>query len=119
MFGELTAGAVIMVFCAWGCGAIFYFIGRNADKSGKPAHFWAGSEIDPRNVSDLPSYNHANAVMWKCYSIPYWISGLLSCFAFISEAYISAGAVMLFLACLPGIPLLIRKYRQIEKTYLR
>lgn len=119
MDAEQTIGTIIMLFCSWGCGAIFYFIGRHADRSHKPAHFWAGSEIDSRRISDVAAYNHANAVMWKLYSIPYWLAGILSCFCFVGEVFTIAGAVMLFFAALPGIPLLIRKYRQIEKTYLR
>lgn len=118
MDGEQTIGMIIMLVCSWGCGAIFYFISHFADKSPKPIHFWAGTEIDPRRISDVAAYNHANAVMWKLYSIPYWLAGFLSCLCFISEAFTIAGASMLFLACFPGLFFLIRKYKQIEKTYI-
>ena len=118
MFGEQTVGLIVMLVCAWGCGLLFYLIGRFADKSLKPVHFWAGSEIDSRRVSDIAAYNHENAVMWKLYSIPYWLAGFLSCFCYISDAFTIAGAVMLFLACFPGLFLLIRKYRQIERNYI-
>ena len=109
---------VIMLVCTWCCGLLFYLIGHYGDKSTKPMHFWAGSEIDPRRISDVPAYNHANAVMWKLYAIPYWLAGVLSCFGLLREVFIIAGTVMLFLAGFPGIPLLIRKYKQIEKKYV-
>lgn len=118
MFHELTVGAVIMLVCAWGCGAIFYLIGRHADRSQKPIHFWSGSAIDPCRVSDVSAYNHENALMWKRYSIPYWISGILSCFGAVSKDFVIAATAVLFLACFPGLFFLIRKYRKIEKTYI-
>ena len=107
MFGKNIAGVVIMLVCSWGCAVLFYFIGRFADKNQKPIHFWAGTQIDPRHVSDIAAYNHESAVMWK-----------LSCFGLISEVFIIAGAAVLFIACFPGLCFLIQKYRKIEKTYI-
>ena len=118
MFGKNIAGVVIMLVCSWGCAALFYFIGRFADKNQKPIHFWAGTQIDPRHVSDIAAYNHESAVMWKLYSIPYWLAGFLSCFGVVSDAFTIAGASVLFIACFPGLWFLIQKYRKIEKTYI-
>ncbi|MBR4290386.1 MAG: hypothetical protein IKT52_07080 [Oscillospiraceae bacterium] len=118
MNGEQTVGTIIMLLCSWGCAVLFYLIGRFADRSRKPVHFWAGTKIDPRRISDVEAYNHANAAMWKLYSVPYWLAGVLSCFGLLSEVFIIAGMVMLFLACVPGIPLLIREYKQIERIYV-
>lgn len=118
MLHELTAGTMIMLVCTWGCAALFWFIGRHAQRTEKPAHFWAGTEIDPSQISDIAAYNHANARMWKWYSVPYWISGIVSCFGFLGNAYIIAGAAILFLACFPGLYFLIRRYRKIERAYI-
>ena len=118
MDAEQILCAVIMLICTWGCAALCWFIGCHADKSEKPAHFWAGSEIDPSCVTDIAAYNHANALMWKRYSVPYWISGMLSCFGVVSDAFTIAGAAVLFIACFPGLWFLIQKYRKIEKTYI-
>ncbi len=106
-------GLVIMLLCCWGSGALFYGIGMWADRLKKPMHFWAGTEVDPKTVRDIPGYNHANAVMWKLYSIPYWIAGLCS---FFSNAL---AGIVLMLACIPGLAFLFRQYHKIEKEFMQ
>lgn len=119
MSGESIIGVIISVLCSWGCASLFFTIGLFAEKSQKPAHFWAGSTIDPKRVSDIPAYNHENAAMWKWYSVPYWISGVLFLLGICGSAFTLAGAVVLFIACIPCLPLLIFHYRKIEKKYIR
>lgn len=111
-------GAIIMAICCFGCGMLFFGIGVRADKSTKPVNFWAGKEVDPTKVSELSGYNHACAVMWKRYSVPYWLAGVFSCMNALGSGYMIAAAILLFVACFPGIILLIRQYRQIEKKYI-
>ena len=81
--------------------------------------FWSGTTVDPEKVWDLKGYNHANAVMWKCYSIPYWLAFVLSCLGFLGEIYVMAAAVLLGAACVPGLVFLIWRYRVIEKKYIK
>lgn len=118
MSGKQIVGLIISLLCSWGCGTLFFLIGLRADKCQKPVNFWAGSEIDPCRVSDVAAYNHENAVMWKLYSIPYWLSGILFALDAVSPVFTVTGAAALFSACFPGLLILIRKYRQIEKTYI-
>lgn len=118
MSGEQIVGLIISLLCSWGCGALFFLLGLRAEKCRKPVNFWAGSEIAPCRVSDIAAYNHENAVMWKLYSVPYWVSGILFALDAVSLAFTIAGAVVLFSACFPGLLILIRKYRQIEKNYI-
>ena len=106
-------GQIIMIICCLGCAALFYGIGIWADKSEKPVHFWSGSKVDPATIADVDSYNHDNAVMWKIYSIPYWIAGVL---AFFDQSMIYA-TVLLVLACFPGMLFLVRQYMRIERRY--
>ena len=74
--------------------------------------------MDPGKVTDILEYNRANAVMWKIYSIPYWLSGILACLGYFSEigTYISVAG--LGLACVPGLYLLVRQYHKIEKRFI-
>lgn len=109
------AGIVILLACYWGSAALFYGIGIWACKRKTPMHFWAGTEVDPSTISDIPAYNRANGKMWKLYSIPYWIAGLLS---FWAVGRIAA-LILLTLACTVGLWWLIRRYRSIEKQYGR
>ena len=69
------AGLVILIVCCWGSGAVFYGIGRWAAGRKTPMHFWAGSEVDPKTVSDIPAYNRENGRMWKQYSLSFFLAG--------------------------------------------
>lgn len=119
MSGESIVGVIISVLCSWCSAVLFVLIGVFAERSQKPAHFWAGSTIDPKCVSDIPAYNHENAVMWKWYSVPYWVSGGLFLLGIYGDAFAIAGALALLIACIPCLPLLIARYRKIEKEYIR
>ena len=111
-------GMIIMAICCFGSGIICFSLGYKAEKAEKPVNFWAGKQVDASSISDINGYNHANAVMWKVYSTPYFLAGILSCFSCFDEEYMVAGAVFLLLACVPGLILLILRYRQIEKQYI-
>ena len=113
-----VAGAIIMALCCFGCALTFFGIGIWAEKAKRPIHFWSGTSVDPEKVTDIPAYNHANAVMWKVYSLPYWIAGLVGCFGFLGDVFAIVSAVLLSLSCFPGIFLLFWRYRSIEKLYV-
>ena len=113
-----VAGAIIMAVCCFGCALIFSGIGFRAEKTNRPVHLWAGTKVDPMKVADISGYNHANAVMWKVYSVPYWLAGLIGCFGFLGDIFALIAAALLILACFPGIFLLVRRYRKIEKQYM-
>lgn len=116
--GKDIAGIVIMIACCWGSAGLFFGIGVWANRRKTPMHFWAGTQIDPGTVSDISAYNHANSIMWKVYSVPYWISGCLSLFQGLSDWFAIASAAVLVLACFPGLLILIRHYRKIENKYI-
>ena len=112
-------GLVIMIICCWGSAALFLGIGIHARKSTRPILFWAGSVIDPQAVTDISAYNRETGGMWMFYSVPYWIAGAIDLFFQGSDQGTIFAAVVLLLACLPGIPLLIRQYRRIAEKYIR
>ena len=112
-------GLIIMVICCWGCGAIFYGLGMYAERSPKPVSFWSGTEIDPKWVWDIPAYNHACSVMWKWYSAPWFLSGMLAIFGGWGDAFSIASLVVMLIAAFPGIWILIRHYGKIEREYIK
>ena len=113
------AGMIIMAVCCFGCALLFFGIGIWAEKSTKPVHFWSGTRIDPQKVSDISAYNHACAVMWKLYSVPYWFCGVLACLDGIHPICMILSTVLLFAACIPGVFWLVWRYSKIEKQYFQ
>lgn len=118
MFGNNIWGLVILSICCFGCGILFFCLGAHAIGSSKPMGFWSQGEIKAHWVSDIPGYNLENARMWKLYSIPYFLSGFLACLSWVHEGYMIASVVVLMLAAFPGLFMLVRHYRKIEKKYI-
>ena len=118
MDNEILVQILIWGLSLFGCALTFLGIGIWAEKSDKPMHFWSGSTVDPKKIRDLQAYNHANAVMWKWYSVPYFLSGVLGCLDHWYPGCMILGVCLLVLACLPGIGILIYCYSRIEKKYI-
>jgi len=100
-----------MVASCWICGICFLALGLFARRYKKPMWFWSGSTVDPASIVDIPAYNRANSRMWILFSLPFWLSGLLSFWA------IPVAAVILTVACVGGLPLLIVVYNRILRKY--
>ena len=81
-------------------------------------HFWAGSEVDPRTVSDIPAYNRENGRMWKQYSLSFWLAGILGIVGMWYSWCNIAALIVLCLACTVGFWWLVKSYRRIRKRYL-
>ena len=109
MDGEKILGIIVMVFCSLMCGGIFSGLGVWARKSKKPVHFYSGTTVDPKTVSDIPAYNMENSRMWMIFSVPFWVSGLVSFFN------VAVAAIIMTAACLPGGLWLILRYNRISK----
>ncbi len=102
----------VWLLCCWGCGALFDIIAMFAAKKKTPIHFWSGTKVEVKEVTNVTDYNKANAKMWLVYSLPYWAAGFLGLF------HVTAGGVLIGLACIPGLIFLILYYKQkIEKRY--
>ena len=81
-------------------------------------HFWAGSEVDPKTVSDIPAYNRENGRMWKQYSLSFWLAGVLGIAGMWYLWCDIAALIVLCLACTVGLWWLVKSYRRIRKRYL-
>lgn len=111
MTGEEIFGLIIMVGCCWLCAATFCGIAFWAAKRKDPMHFYSGTAVDPRTISDIPAYNRENALLWCAYSGFFWLAGTVAFFHMI------AAVVIMSLACVPGFFLLVGQYSRIYKKY--
>ena len=112
MDGERILGIIVMVFCSLMCGGIFSGLAVWAKKSKKPVHFYSGTTVDPKTVSDIPAYNLENSRMWMLYSVPFWACGIISFFS------TAVAAIIMTVASLPGGIWLIFRYKRISKKYI-
>ena len=93
------------------CAALFTGIGIYAMRRKKPMHFYAGSEVKPWQILDIPAYNRANGWMWIVFSLIFWAAALLSLFD------TPAAGILLVVGCLAGIPGLVIAYGRIYRRY--
>ena len=112
------ASFIIMLLVDGGCALLFSGIGIGAERMEKPMHFWSGSTIKPELVRDIPQYNHENAVMWKVYSIPYFLCCIFNILGLYYEVFTYISIFLLIAACFPGLIFLVRHYMKIEKKYI-
>ena len=112
MNGNKIVAIIIFVLCDLFCAGLFLGMGIGARKRKDPIHFYSGTTVDPRTISDIPAYNRANGRMWMIYSIPFWVS------AFVSFFHLGAAAVIMGVACVPGFLWLIFRYKNICNEYM-
>ena len=115
--GEFVGTIILTAFCFAG-GAVFFGIGVYAGRKKDPMNFWAGEQIAPESVTDIPAYNRQNALMWKWYSLSYFLTGLCALLSIWSRGwnYICLG--VLVLGCCGGMIAVICRYRNIRRKYL-
>lgn len=117
MNGEQIFGIILMTFINLMCAGIFYGIGVWANKRKDPMHFYAGSTIDPKTISDIPAYNRENAKLWKMFSIPFWLCSGCAFGSIWMEALMTVSIIVLVLGCTAGIGWLVWMYSKIHKKY--
>lgn len=118
MDGEKVLSAIVLIFCGFGCGALFSWIGSWAESRKDPMHFWTGSVVDPKTIRDIPAYNKANARMWRRYAAPYWLTGWCGFACFLNyKLAVAMGVFLIGTASTIGIVWLIWTYKRIEKQY--
>lgn len=114
---EAIGGMIIMVLVCWGCGGLFFGIGCWSVRRRSPMHFWAGTQLDPKTISDIPAYNRENGTMWKLYSVPFWLAGVFSLGVGWEPMVSIASLVLMLLASTVGLWWLVRRYKHIEAKY--
>ena len=74
-----------------------------------PMWFFAG--IPGPEVTDVRGFNRANAVIWACFSLPFFAA------AGVGIVYRLAAAAIILGACLVGIPLIVFAYHKVSAKY--
>ena len=110
-------GVIIMALCGFGCGALFFGMGVYAAKLKKPMHFWSGSSVDPKTISNVPAYNRANGRMWKQFSVPFWMCGVLSIGSLWADWCAVGYTILIFAGSVVGGIWLVLRHNQISKKY--
>ena len=117
MDGEQIFGIVLMTFVNLMCAGIFLGIGIWAQHRKDPMHFYSGSTVDPRTISDVPAYNQENARLWKRYSVPFWLCAACSFGSIWVEVLMKISIALLVVGCTLGSGWLVWKYHKILKKY--
>ena len=117
MEGERIFGIILMTFVNLMCAGIFYGIGVWAQKRKDPTHFYSGTTVDPKTISDVPAYNRENAKMWKTFSVPFWLSAGCALCSIWAKTLMTVCIAFLCFGCTVGIGWLICKYHKILKKY--
>ena len=117
MSGADIFGVIIMALCGFGCGALFFGIGVWAGRQKKPMHFWSGSKVDPKTISNVRAYNRANSLMWKQFSISFWMCGVLSIASIWARWCAAAYTILIFAGSIGGGIWLVLRYQQISRKY--
>ncbi|NLU51658.1 MAG: hypothetical protein GXX10_02170 [Clostridiaceae bacterium] len=107
----MSSANIIFAAICWLCSLIFGGIALWAFKRKDPMHFWSGSTVKPEEISDIPSYNHANGLMWTIYTVCMIVTGILSLFS------IKIGSILLVIICVPGTIVLVVAYNRIYNKY--
>ena len=110
-------GAIVMALCGFGCGALFFGIGVWATKRKDPMHFYSGSTVDPKTISNVPAYNRANGKMWKQFSVPFWMCGVLAIGSLWADWCAVGYTILIFLGSIAGGVWLVLRYNKIRKKY--
>lgn len=74
-------------------------------------HFWSGTTVSREEITDVPAYNRANAVMWGIYALSIVTAGIVSLFSMM------AGIILLLVVFVGGLPVLVFAYKRIYKKY--
>ena len=108
---DFTVAAV-----CWSCSPIIGIIALWISKRRKPIHFFAGTTVEPQEITDIPAYNRANAKMWACYAA--WLT-LIGAVSLLNS---TVAIVLLYVAVasiIPGVFFLYIPYKHIYNKYKR
>lgn len=96
-------------------GIIFVLIGVYAYQRKSPMYFYAGSDTDASEITDVKAYNRANGIMWITYGALYFIPILVYILVpdKINDTVLSVSVVICFL----GLLAVLWVYQKIDDKY--
>lgn len=98
------------------CCVLFWIIGFLEGRKEKPANLFSGVRLSPEQVENIRAYNHAVGRLWKCWAIPFGLSGLL---ALPGGGFLYGALILEFLSGTAGAALVLRRMFAIQKKYIR
>ncbi|NLC19173.1 MAG: hypothetical protein GX757_08115 [Clostridiales bacterium] len=107
----MSSANIVSAICCFLTSLIFWGVSIYAFTRKDPMHFWSGSKVMPEEISDIPAYNRANALMWAIYAACMVLAGILSLFSVIT------GIILMVITIVPGILVLIVVYKSIYNRY--
>lgn len=90
---------------------IFLGIGIYSFKNNIPMHFWSGTIVEAKEITDIKAYNKAVGTMWIVYGLLYFVSWGISIF------FKEIVSILMGLLALPGVIVLILCYNRIYNKY--
>lgn len=111
MTKEQIIGYAVMMGCTWLCALVLVGIGIFAERQTKPSKMRAKSDYETEGIVDHVGFNKEVGRLWKLYSIPFWICGVLW---FVSS---KLTCILILVAALPGYLVLKFCYFRIAKRY--
>ena len=117
MTGDDIIGLIVILLVSLGCGALFFGMGHCAERSKKPFGFWTFKEVRPESITDIPAYNRENGKMWKLYSLPWFLTGVLYSGGIRFYALEWLSVALLVLVNTAGIGWLVCRYNRIFRKY--
>ena len=94
-------------------GAVFLGIGVWSSRQQKPVRFYAGIDVKPDSIRDIPGYNRACGRIWKGYSLLWLVCGGAAVWLG-SSMWLFA---LLMIAAVPGSLCLLLKFNRIQRAY--
>ena len=107
--GSYVIMGIILGICAIG----IIILGVVQFRSKKPCNFYTGEKFDPKEISDIPAWNHRHGIMWILY-------GLLFPLLFVVELLIKNPLVFGFMfigAVLVPLPFMVWYHPHLLKKY--
>ena len=117
MDGEKIFLVVLMTFINLMCAGIFCAIGIWAKNRKDPMHFYSGTTVDPRTISDIPAYNQECGQLWMTFSAPFFLCAACAFFSIWAEVLMTVSIIVLVVASTVGIGWLVVKYGKIHRKY--
>ena len=74
-------------------------------------------KVDSKTISNVRAYNRANSLMWKQYSISFWMCGVLSIASIWARWCAAAYTILIFAGSIGGGIWLVLRYQQISRKY--
>ena len=114
----MSLTAILMGIIGFLCGGIFTGLGIYSLHAKKPVSLWAGTKINPADVSDIGKFNRAVGIMFLIYSIPWWLAGVAGLLNDLGPAFAYLFLIILIIASSVGLWWLLNHYQKLYDEFV-